>query len=68
MLVIRSYLLLTSQFLDQPVGVIDRPQGLDDAARVDRDGSRELIVIAEIENQRLDIAVEDQADDLVVRD
>src|SRR5271166_5430187 len=65
-LAILTRLLFSSQFLDQPLGVIDRPQGLDDAARVYRYGTRELVIIAVIENQRLDIAVEDQADDLVV--
>jgi hypothetical protein len=54
------------QFLDQAVGVIDRPQSLEDAARVYRHGTRDLIIITEIEDKRLDVAVEDQADDLVV--
>ena len=36
------------------------------AAGVDRDGAGDAVVVGEVEHQRLDVAVEDQADDLVV--
>ena len=57
-------LLLTRQFLHNSVGLVDGPEGLDDSPRVDRDGASELVVVTEIKDKRLDVAVEDQADDL----
>ena len=53
--------------LDQSIGVVDRTQRLDDAARVDGDRAGLPLVVAEVQDQRLDVAVEDQADDLVLR-
>ena len=46
--------------------MVDRSECLDDRSRVDRDGPGDLVVVAEVEDQRLDVAVEDQADDFVV--
>ena len=54
------------QLVDQPIGVVDGSQRLDDRPRVDRDGPGDPVVVAEVEDERLDVAVEDQADDLVV--
>ena len=57
--------LPSRQLLDQSIGLIDRPQGFDDRASRPRPRGR-AVVVAEVEDQRLDVAVEDQADDLVV--
>ena len=45
---------------------VDRPERLDDRAGIDRDGPREAVVVDEVEDERMDVAVEDQADDLVL--
>ena len=46
--------------------MIDGADGFDDRAGIDRDGAGDLVVISKIKHERLDIAVEDQADDFVV--
>jgi hypothetical protein len=55
---------LLREFCDDPVGVIDLGERF--AQRADRDRDRAIVlrVEAEVATQRLDIAVEDQADDL----
>jgi len=56
----------TRQFADQPVGPVDRPEGFDDRPGVDRHGSGLAVFVGVVEDERVDVAVEDQADDLVV--
>src|SRR4051812_13565568 len=62
----RSGSKATRQFLHQPLGAVDGPQGLDDRAGIDRDGPRDPIVVDKIQYERLDVAVEDQSDNFVV--
>ncbi len=59
-------ILSAGQFLYQGIGLIDRPERLDDCPGVDRDGPGDFVVVAEVEDERLDVAVEDQADDFIV--
>ena len=54
------------QLGDQPACAIDGLKRLDDSARIDRNGPRDSIIVAEVENERLNVAVEDQPDDLIV--
>src|SRR5207249_60123 len=54
------------QLVHQAIGAVDRSQGLEDSPRIDGDRSGLPVVVAEVQDQRLDVAVEDQADDLVV--
>ena len=57
---------MSGQLVDEPAGRVDGFQSFHDRSGVDRDGSGHPIVIAEIEDQRLDVAVEDQSDDFIV--
>ncbi len=57
---------LARQFRHYPVGVIDFGQRLAQRTAIDRHGTIDRAVIAEIAAQRLDVAVEDQADDFAV--
>src|SRR5262245_20059199 len=50
----------------QRFSVVDRSQRLRDRRRADRYGSRLIVGVGEIPDQRLDVAVEDQADDFRV--
>src|SRR5947209_7003859 len=53
--------LLTGQFVGESPGVIDFAQRFDDALRVDGDGAGLFFAVDEVQDQRLDVAVEDQA-------
>ena len=54
------------QLVGQVVGVVHLPQRLDDRPAIDRHRPGHVLVVDEVEHQRLDVAVEDQADDLGV--
>src|SRR5439155_25459034 len=56
--------LLPRQLVCQFAGVVHLAERLDDGLRVDRYRPRLLIGVSEIEHQRLEVAVKDQADDL----
>src|SRR5271166_727896 len=55
-----------SQFIGERIGMIDLPQGLDNGARVGRNRAADHIVVNKVPRQRLDIAVENDANDLSI--
>ena len=57
----------SAQLSDECVGFVDLPQGRKNPRGIDRHGPGFRIVIGEIEHERLDVAVEDQADEFTTR-
>ena len=51
------------QFIGQRFGVVDFAERFDDCLRVHCHGTRLLVGVHEVEHERLDVAVENQADD-----
>src|SRR5262249_55710196 len=49
----------------QALGLVDKAERRDDRPCIDGDGPGHAVVVGEVKHQRLDVAVEDQADDLV---
>src|SRR5262249_14974118 len=58
--------LLSGQLVRKVAGVIHLAQRLDDALRVDGDGSGDFVGEDEVQHQRLDVAVKDQTHHLRV--
>src|SRR5690349_20399127 len=56
-----SALLVAGQLGGQLFGIVDLAQRLDDAGRMDRQGAGLFVAEGEIQGQRLNVAVENQA-------
>src|SRR5215211_3795430 len=62
----RSCRLAFGQFVGDFFGVEDLAEDFEDAAGVYGDGAVDRFVVVEVADERLDVAVEDQADQLAV--
>jgi hypothetical protein len=61
----KSAVLLFPKFVRKRARVINLPQRFGDGGRIDRDGSRLFVGVNAIEHERLNIAVENDADEFV---